>query len=456
VDLTTTDARTLLPGSVQFRIGAPSTGVANLYSDREGLLYMGQGSGSATLVGTVDYNTGLARVNDVYQDACTGAVTVEACLVGTANYVSTSIDFRTSGSPIRLGSLFVQATAVDGSALSATSDTDGVLTGTGITGLVQQDVGVVNVTFVQAVLPGSVRYSTVVVSNVALDASLLGLDPIRLPLDGRVPIYRPGDVAVVHNTQAVTLTNPVVAGNTYSAGRTGLSDAWLVSAAGVRVDHAQYTVDLAAGTVTMADPLTLTGVTQPLVLKHRIEDMLPVTDTELDGTLTLGAALTHAYGTTGTYVSSALRFGDMAARVSNVFDQATWTGVWSDALIGSQATGQYNDVLYPLEVSNAGAISERWRLTFTGASTFQVIGENSGVIGTGSTGADCAPVNPLTSLPYFIIRATGWGAGWSVGNNLRFNTTGAAAPIWMVRTILPGATLAGDSIDVQLRGDVDA
>jgi hypothetical protein len=184
--------------------------------------------------------------------------------------------------------------------------------------------------------------------------------------------------------------------------------------------------------------------------------MLPVTDTELDGTLTLGAALTHAYGTTGTYVSSALRFGDMAARVSNVFDQATWTGVWSDALIGSQATGQYNDVLYPLEVSNAGAISERWRLTFTGASTFQVIGENSGVIGTGSTGADCAPVNPLTSLPYFIIRATGWGAGWSVGNNLRFNTTGAAAPIWMVRTILPGATLAGDSIDVQLRGDVDA
>jgi len=142
--------------------------------------------------------------------------------------------------------------------------------------------------------------------------------------------------------------------------------------------------------------------------------------------------------------------------VSNVFDQATWTGQWLDSLTGGEASAQYNDILHPLEVTNAGAITERWRLQFTGTSTFQIIGENSGVIGTGSTGADCGPVNPLTGLPYFIVRATGWGSGWSVGNNLRFNTKSAAAPIWMVRTILPGATLSGDSIDVQMRGDVDA
>jgi len=455
VDLTLTNALSILPGSVVFRIGAATTGVANQYSDRDGKLYLALGATGAE-VGTIDYNTGRATFNDVYQDACTGAVSVLACIVGTSGYVTGTVDFRTAGSPIRLGSLFVQATAVDGSALSATSDTDGVIAGAGITGLVQQDVGVVSLTFDEDVLPGTVRYSAVVVSNVALDASLLGLDPIRLPLDGRVPIFRQGNVAVIHNTQAVTLTNPVTAGSTYSAGRTGLSDLWLVSAAGVRVDPAQYTVDLAAGTVTMADPLTLTGVTQPLVLKHRVEDMLLVADTQIDGTVTSAAPLTHSYGTTGTYVSSGLLFGDLAARVSNVFDQGTWTGEWADSLIGAEATAQYNDVLYPLEVSNAGAITERWRLQFTGASTFQIIGENSGVIGTGSTGADCGPVNPLTGLPYFIVRSTGWGSGWSVGNNLRFNTVSAAAPIWMVRTILPGATLSGDSVDVQLRGDVDA
>jgi len=38
---------------------------------------------------------------------------------------------------------------------------------------------------------------------------------------------------------------------------------------------------------------------------------------------------------------------------------------------------------------------------------------------------------------------------------LRFNTIGAAAPIWLARTVLPGATLVGDSFDAQLRGDVD-
>jgi len=455
IDLSLTGAQTILPGSVVFRVGAPSTGVANQYSDREGKLFLALG-GAGVEVGLVDYNTGRATFNDVYQNACTGAVSVSACLVGTAGYVTGSVDFRTAGAPIRLGSLFVQATAVDGTALSATSDTGGVLTGTDVSGLVQQDVGVVSVTFARDVLPGTVRYSAVVTSNVSLDASLLGLDPIRLPLDGRVPIFRPGDVAVIHNTQSVTLTNPVTAGSSYTVGRTGLSDLWLVSAAGVRVDPAQYTVDLATGTVTMANPLTLTGVTQPLVAKHRVEDMLLVADTQIDGTISSASPLTHNYGTTGTFVSSALLFGDLAARVSNVFDQATWTGQWLDSLTGGEASAQYNDILHPLEVSNAGAITERWRLQFTGATTFQVIGENSGVIGTGSTGADCGPVNPLTSLPYFIVRASGWGSGWSVGNNLRFNTVSAAAPIWMVRTILPGATLSGDSLDIQLRGDVDA
>ena len=110
---------------------------------------------------------------------------------------------------------------------------------------------------------------------------------------------------------------------------------------------------------------------------------------------------------------------------------------------------------YPIEVLNTGTVSERWRIQFTSSTAFQVIGQNLGVIAIGSTTADLQPINSLTSLPYFTLRKNGWGLGWSVGNQLRFDTVGATAPIWLARTVLPGATLAGDSFDAQLRGDVD-
>ena len=111
---------------------------------------------------------------------------------------------------------------------------------------------------------------------------------------------------------------------------------------------------------------------------------------------------------------------------------------------------------------NDGAVTDRWRINFltgnpsSGTANFQVISENLGVIATGNTGSDCAPVNGLTGKPYFVIRSGGWGLGWSVGNQVRFNTSAASRPIWIARTVLPGATLDGDSFDLQLRGDVDA
>ena len=84
-----------------------------------------------------------------------------------------------------------------------------------------------------------------------------------------------------------------------------------------------------------------------------------------------------------------------------------------------------------------------------------MIGENLGVIATGTTGADITPVNPVTGQPYFTLRASGWGAGWSIGNNLRFNTVGASAPAWLTRTVLSGAALTGDAFDLAAAGDVD-
>jgi hypothetical protein len=127
-----------------------------------------------------------------------------------------------------------------------------------------------------------------------------------------------------------------------------------------------------------------------------------------------------------------------------------------DSVSGSAATATYNDVLAPIIVTNAGAITERWAIQFTNTTAFNVIGEHVGVIAIGNTATDCAPVNPATNKPYFTLAAIGWGSGWAAGNVLRFNTVGALYPVWVVRTVQQGPeTVINDSFTLLIRGDVD-
>ena len=213
-----------------------------------------------------------------------------------------------------------------------------------------------------------------------------------------------------------------------------------------------YTVDLEAGTLTFTD---VSGYAQPVTIEHRIEDMAQVSDVQISGRLTFTRQITHDYPV-GSYISSALVAGDLRAYVSRLFDQATWNGTFADALSGSAATATYNDVLAPIAVSNAGAITERWAIQFTNTTAFNVIGEHVGVIATGTTSSETAPINPATGKPYFTIAAIGWGSGWAAGNVLRFNTIGALFPVWVVRTIQQGPeTVTNDSFTLLIRGDVD-
>jgi hypothetical protein len=481
IDLTATSSLPIVPGSIRFAMCGRD------YVDRAGVLYHDYEvpddySVVATgEVGAVDYTTGLATLH-LWLNNKPANLSVQSCLTYYGQWTASSAHFRTSGSPLRPGSAFIQVTSKTGELLTASANEGGIISGGYTEGTVDQETGVVavrwgewltaagnelepwydadnvvgaNVWKPREVFPDTLRYNCVVLSNLPLSADVLGLDPVRLPSDGRVPIYRPADVVVIHNTKILTLPNPAVASAVYSMGRTALSELWLLDATGARVPTGKYIVGLSAGTVTMAADLDLTGIPQPLVAKHRIEELNLLSDVQINGQVSLTGPLTRDYDL-DTYVSSALLFGDMFARVTGVFDQATWTNVWSDALIGSQATAQYNTIDHPIEVLNNGCVRERWRINFTSTTAFQVIGESLGVIATGSTAGDLSPTNGLTGLPYFSLRAAGWGTGWSVGNQLRFNTLGATAPTWVARTVLPGATLTGDSVDLQLRGDVDA
>lgn len=438
---------TIVPGSVLF------TAFGKRHIDRNGTIYtdVSPTTGSGTAVGSIDYATGAVTLTS-YPSGTAENFTPLACLARKGSYTATSIAFRTAGSPLRPASLYVQCTALDGELLVGTADQNGIITG-GMDGEIEQTMGVADVAFAKPVLPDTLRYSAVVLSNLPLNAEILGLDPVRLPSDGRVPIYRPADVAVVHHTDSYNAGTPA-AGSTINVGRTDLSALWLEDANKKKLAASLYAVDLAAGTATMAADLSLTGYVPPIAAKHRIEEMCLLSDVQINGQLTLTAPLLRSFPS-GSLLSSALLYGDLQARATNLFDQQTWTNVWQGTVIGSSATATYNDADYPVEVLNDGAVTERWRINFTSTTSFQVIGENLGVIATGTTGDDIQPVNGLTGLPYFTLRAAGFGLGWVPGNQLRFDTIAAAPPTWLARCVLPGAALTGDSFDAQLRGDVD-
>jgi hypothetical protein len=302
------------------------------------------------------------------------------------------------------------------------------------------------------VLPDSLRITAVARTLLPLDRTILGLDTVRLPSDGRVALYRPGDVVLVHHTDAITLHDPQPEA-LIDCGRARLARVELRDGAGDELPDDAFLADLDAGLVTLG--AAVADAVAPLTLHHRVEDLVLLSDVAIDGELTLTRALSHDFPADETLVSSALIAGDLQARWSGLFEQTVWTGVWSDSPDGAVPDAQFNAVQYPLQVTNDGAITERWRIQFTNTTAFSVVGESVGGIAVGSPDQDCAPLNPATGKPFFRLPALGWGGGWSAGNCLRFNTYGNGQPFWLVQSISPGPAGAdADRFRVQIRGDI--
>ena len=428
--------------------------------------------------GAINYLSGDVALTS-WTAGTNNAIQRASCVTTVGENISSEYVFRTGAAPLRPGSLSLQFARAVGGTQSVTAGLDGVLSATGVTGAVDYETGLVRVRFGSFVVAAgneaepwysadqvgtdgkifkpapvaaaSVRYSAVAYSYLPLDAQLLGIDPVRLPSDGRVPIFRPGGFAVVGHTGKITAT--VSNAQTIDCGRVRLSRVRVVGA-DKAVINTGYATDLDAGTVTFAD---VTGYSQPVTIEHRIEDMAVVRDVQISGEISFTRPVTHAYPVPGSYVSSALMAGDLKSRVSIFFDQATWDGItWADTAVGNSATATYNDVLAPVLVTNAGAVTERWALRFTNSTTFDVIGEHVGVVGTGSINTSTAPINPATNVPYFTLAALGWGTGWAAGNVLRLNTVGAMFPVWVVRTVQQSAeSVQDDSFTLLVRGDVD-
>jgi hypothetical protein len=478
LDLTDRYAERIVPGSIRFALGS------KVYLDRLGNLVtdINANTGAGTQAGTIDYASGRALLT-VWQPGSANAVSMLSLLTELGGQPVDEVTFRVPAAPVRPSSVQIRATPLTGGQISATANADGTIITSGMLGSVDYQTGVVRVRFgryviaqgneTQAwysddavengqifkpvpVLADTIRFNAVAYTYLPLSADVLGLDPVRLPLDGQVPIYRPGDVAVVHHTASTPFPNAVTAGTVLDVGRVRLSSLRVLDAEDKLVPADRYTVDLDAGTVTLNAPLNLAGLVEPLHALHHVEDTGLISDTQINGVLTLTRPLTHDYPAQQSRVSSALIIGDLQARAHTLFAQQTWTGEWKDSRIGANTTAQYNETVYPLALSNRGAIEERWALIFTNTNEFRVIGESVGQIAIGNTAADLAPTNPETHAPYFTLHAAGWGSGWAAGNVLRFSTAAANFPIWVARTVLQGpATQTKDSFQIQIRGDID-
>lgn len=453
------------------------------YIDRNGKLYKNPdpATGVGVEAGIIDYSNGECRIN-VYS---TGEPTVEIeTLVGRiGKQQSASIAFRCPGAPIRPGSINFVGSLADGSSLALSSDFDGTISGTGGKGFVNYEQGIVLVSFGNSVdddpafasepwydagnvengkvfkpsggLAETIKYGCVVYSYLPLDPDLIGLNPVRLPTDGRVPIVRRGDTLVIHNTVSVQLASNVASGMTITLPKVPDNlDIYDSAAVPLRVLSTKY--ERVGDEVTFNEGFDPADYTLPLVAMIKIEDMVLATDADITGRLTISPGLNHDYPKEGTFVSSALLFGDLQARLYGLFDQKTWQNDWLDSLEGDTCLATYNDISYPPVVTNSGAISERWALIFDSQDHFKIVGENVGVVGEGYTNQDCRPINKATVKPYFFLDYRGFGAGWAPGNVIRFNTDGAAPPFWVARTTLQGpATEPEDHFTIQFRGDVE-
>lgn len=484
-DLTQGFDEQILSSSVRFKLGADT------FIDRTGLLYrnIDSATGSGTQSGVIQYGTGVIELESWTPNVDNNLV-LQSLTTTTDMLPINHVSFRTPTIPIRPGSLTVVVGKIAGGQLTITANEAGIIETDEAHGSINYETGFVDIYFYKKTKKSdhpeivdedwydplldytdtgntvwvnapvwidatSVRYNAVAYTYIPLDSEILGLSATRLPPDGRVPIFRVGDIGVIASSKLQQLPSHV-AGQTYDLADQRISWCELEDANGAKVPYDMYTVNYDYGKVTLSGDFALNSLVAPISAAYRYQDMGLINDVQINGQITLTKPVTHNYDADNSIVGSALVVGDMFSRYTSKFAQSTWNNAWADTASGASISANYNDALYPIAVTNKGAIQERWAIVFTDTTNFRIIGEVSGQIGTGNINADCMPINPVTNEPYFQVKKEGWGAGWANGNVLRFNTIAAMYPIWCIRTVKQSEpTVLSDNFQIMYRGDID-
>lgn len=486
IDLTPGYGETIVGGSTQFRIGG------DRYVDTAGLIYLNPSAetGAGILAGTLDNAVGTARLTS-WTPGTANAVTLDSMVTDRAAQPVDEVVFRTVAAPLRPGTLQLRYKLLDGVTKSKNVDSSGVLEDSDVRIEVDALHGVVRARFGRwrrvdmlstaemaevwydplavvlfagvphiwqpiMVMADSIVYNAVAQITVPPDSQLLGINAARLPPDGKALIFDRGRQVLIHHTDQSVQSN--LSPTQVIATRPKIYLVAIIDSAGNRLDPSQYSINRDTGSITMSAALNLAGYVGPYTILHTIADRAMVVSTDIGGGLQLNKPLSRDYPS-GALCSGILPLGTLQARVSNTFSQSTWTGIWQATRIGDPPLAQYNEALFPIRVTNAGAYPDEYLIQFTSATAFRCVGQRLGVIGVGDINTDFSPVNPLTVQAYLFIDYRGWGAGWATGNCLRLRIYGATAPVDVVRAIQPSESLpvgVVDSVELLLCGNVDA
>ncbi|WP_314888033.1 hypothetical protein [Cardiobacterium hominis] len=480
IDLLPTLAERIIPGSVRFAIGQET------YLDRRGEIYwrLDSATGAASRIGSINYETGIVTI----EQAPAGALTLQA-LAGTvsANPVDAAV-WRIPSAPIRPGSLQITATPLTGGQLNVRADNDGKLSGGNVEGKIDYETGVVRVRFGKWVVAAgnegkywynadavrddgkiwqpaqvyadTIRYNAVSYAYLPLDTTAIGIDAVRLPADGRVPIFRRGDMIVIGHRLEDNLGSAHSAGKTVQLSRGDLDSICLRDAKNQAIEAKWYDYDLQAGTITWATPLDLSAYQMPITAHHAREEENRIMVADIDGTLQLQFSTARDYPVNDTYVSSALIGGDLEVRHSPPWSQKLFDNVWSDDPRGDAITAKLNLKDYPLVLTDDGATTDRWAIVFRDGTQFDLYSEALGFVGRYDTTSDLAPINAATGKPYFTLKKGAFGvqngaSPWATGNAIRINTWGTHLGVWILRAVQPSAQkqTETDGFSICLRGN---
>ncbi len=487
LNLLPNNAESIIPGTLNF------TFCWKQHYDKQGGIYIdfNAETGTAKKVGSVNYTTGTVTFDKGYGGSnfpsnmaayYTADITAMATTIN-GNPVD-NVTFRTPTSPIRPASLQIRATATDGTKLTAKAELSGEIKGDNMSGFVDTEYGVADVRFGKLVdatgkenepwfnpdavengkiwqpkhvFAETVLFNAVAYSYLPVDSTVVKIDTVRLPRDGKVPIFRRGDSILISNTKTDDIGSAHTAGETVQLSRNDVDRICVTDADGTPVNAELWDYDLDNGTITWKSPLDLSAYKMPLKVKHAQEEKNRILKCDIDGTLSLIFPTKRDYPIEGTYISSLLIGGDLQVRHSVPFTQRNWNDEWADEPKGKQLLNKLNLKDYPMVLTDDGAIKERWVIIMKGGNQFELYGETLGFVKKGDTTEDLKPINPATNKPYFTIKREAFGndAPWSVQDVIRFNTWGTLLPIWVLCAQQPtsSAQTEEDGFTMCLFGD---
>lgn len=430
--------------------------------------------------GQMDYDVGDATLT-YWTDGGAVNPNVTSLLTRFGDWLAIEASFRAASNPVAPESMQVVAVAADGEQLTGQSDPDGNIVGDNMQGVVNYQFGLGRVEFgamgpdpdnpggpdiwiPRQVDPGTITYNAVAFGFIPLPPDIVGINAVRLPPDGRVPIYRPGDVVMVMHEVENAPETPVQDGGTgpyeIDLGRTRIAWVRVIDDNGDTVTEG-FELDRANGILSWDD---ISALATPVTVRHTVADQRLVIDAQIGGQLSLSLPLTHNFPAGDTIVGSCLLHGDRRARVADTWDEQSWNGDWVDNQVGDAATATLNLIDFPIEVTNEGADTDRWvlRVVNAGSNEWELISENRGLVWSGTYapgGDDIAPINPRTRIfdevsgtfvggePYMRIPGAANGGGWSSGNVVRINTVGAIVDMWIARSIQQSEAPLDDGVD---------